>query len=311
MTAVTFGVLYLAVAVFGAGCIVRAVMYAKQPLHLRWELYPVPHEEPSRVKHGGSYFEELNWWKSPQKNNVVGDLKVMVPEMLFLKALFEFNRPMWLRSFPFHFGLYLMMGTCGLLLLAALLGLWAPALAVSGIGTLLHLAYVATGVFGTALAVLGAVALLIARLTDRKLKTYTVAGDIFNLTFFIVAFGALAIGYLTRGEDAPGMTAIAGGLLGFRTDMAIPPLLQTGLILCGLLAAYIPYTHMSHFIGKYFTYHSVRWNDAVNMPGSAIEKKLMEYLTYRPTWAAPHVTADGKRSWADVATTNPWQGGKK
>ncbi|MCI4398391.1 MAG: respiratory nitrate reductase subunit gamma [Acidobacteria bacterium] len=311
MTAVTFGVLYLAAFLFCAGCVVRAVMYAKQPLHLRWELYPVPHEEPHRVEHGGSYFEELNWWKGSRKSYMAGELKVMVPEMLFLKALFEFNRPMWIRSFPFHFGLYLMIGTCGLLLLAALLGLWAPALAASGIGVLLHVAYVATGIAGTALAMLGAILLLIARLTDSKLKTYTVAGDIFNLLFFIAAFGALAAGYLSRGEGAPGMAAITGGLLRFRADMAIPPLMQTGLILCGLLAAYIPCTHMSHFIGKYFTYHSVRWNDAVNMPGSAIEKKLMEYLTYRPNWAAPHMTADGKRSWAEVATTNPWQGEKK
>ncbi len=311
MTLLAFGVLYLAVLLFCAGCVVRAVMYAKQPLHLRWELYPVPHEEPHRVKHGGSYFEELDWWKGSKKSNMTGELKVMVPEMLFLKALLEFNRPMWLRSFPFHFGLYLMIGTCGLLVIAAMIGLWVPALAASGIGALLHVVYIATGISGTALAVLGAVLLLIARLTDDKLKTYTVAGDIFNLVFFIVAFGTLAAGYLSRSEGAPGMAAIVRGLICFRMDMTIPPLLAAGLILCGLLAAYIPYTHMSHFIGKYFTYHSVRWNDAVNMPGSAIEKKLMEYLTYRPNWAAPHMTADGKRSWAEVATTNPWQGEKK
>jgi hypothetical protein len=32
---------------------------------------------------------------------------------------------------------------------------------------------------------------------------------------------------------------------------------------------------------------------------------MAAYLTYRPTWAAPHVTADGERSWADVVTSMP------
>jgi hypothetical protein len=76
-------------------------------------------------------------------------------------------------------------------------------------------------------------------------------------------------------------------------------------VLSALVCAYIPFTHMSHFVGKYFTYHAVRWDDAANQRGGVIEKSMAEYLTYRPTWAAPHVTADGVRTWADVVTTTP------
>jgi hypothetical protein len=50
--------MYAAVFVFAVGCIGRVLQYARAPIHLRWELYPVPHETPERVKHGGSYFEE-------------------------------------------------------------------------------------------------------------------------------------------------------------------------------------------------------------------------------------------------------------
>jgi hypothetical protein len=64
---------------------------------------------------------------------------------------------------------------------------------------------------------------------------------------------------------------------------------------------------MSHFIGKYFTYHSVKWDDAVNHRGGKFESKIAEYLTYKPTWAAPHVHADGNRTWAEVVTINPAQ----
>jgi nitrate reductase gamma subunit len=72
--------------------------------------------------------------------------------------------------------------------------------------------------------------------------------------------------------------------------------------LTSILIAYIPLTHMSHFITKYFTFHNVLWDDEPNKQGSAIEKKLLEYLGYKVTWAAPHIAGDGKKNWVDVAT---------
>jgi nitrate reductase gamma subunit len=311
MTLALYLVFYLAVVVFVVACVARVLMYARTPLHLRWELYPVPHEDPKRVKHGGSYFEEKDWWTKPAKFNLMGEMSFMVPEMLFLKALHEFNRKLWLRSFPFHFGLYLLMGTCGLVLAAALLGIFAPALAAGTLGLALHWLYTVVGVIGVALAIVGAIGLLHRRLTDEKLKTYTTPGDLFNLIFFLVAFGVLAAGYATRAPGSPGTVAFVQGLLTFNTSMQVSGLMAAGLILCALLAAYIPLTHMSHFIGKYFTYHSVRWSDSPNIRGGKIEKKLMEYLTYRPTWSAAHIGGDGKKTWADIATTNPWEGSKK
>ncbi len=311
MSVLVYLALYAGAAVFVAASLVRAWMYARAPLHLRWELYPVPHEDPAKVKHGGSYFEDKDWWTHKRAYNLAGELGVMVPEMLFLKALHEFNRKLWYRSFPFHFGLYLLIGACGLLLLAALLGLFAPTLMAGALGMAFHWLYTVVGVAGVALALVGAVGLLHRRLTDEDLKTYTTAGDIFNLLFFIVSFGVLCAGFLLRGPGGPGVLAMVQGLLTFNKTLEVPGLLAVGIVLCALLAAYIPLTHMSHFVGKYFTYHDVRWNDQVNLRGSKIEAKLVEYLTYKPTWSAPHVTADGKRTWADVATTNPWEGAKK
>jgi hypothetical protein len=62
---------------------------------------------------------------------------------------------------------------------------------------------------------------------------------------------------------------------------------------------------MSHFIGKYFTWHSVRWDDKRNERGGTMESKMAAALNYRPTWAAPHIDADGKKNWAEIATSNP------
>jgi len=311
MTALIYAVLILSAVVFVAATVARAVMYARMPLHLRWELYPVPHEAPDRAAHGGSYFETADWWTHKERYNLGGELGAMVPEMLFLKALREFNPSLWYRSFPFHFGLYLLIATVVLVLGTAVAMLAAPTAMAGPLGSVASAAYRVTGVAGVVLALVGAASLLHRRLTDEKLRTYNTPGDIFNLAWFLVAFGVLAAGYALRPADAPSTPALIAGLLTWDTTLEIPGVLAAGLLLSAVLAAYIPFTHMSHFVGKYFTYHAVRWDDAVNRRGGAIEKRLAEYLTYRPTWAAPHVKADGTRTWADVATTNPTEGGRR
>ena len=311
MTTAVFVILYASALVFVVGTVMRAVQYARTPLHLRWELYPVPHEAPSRAAHGGSYFEEVDWWTKDGHFNLMGELRAMFTEMLFLKALREFNLRLWWRSFPFHFGLYLLVGTVFLLIVSAVATLFAPAAMAGAAGVAVSRICRIVGAVGLVLTLVGAFGLLVRRLTDPDLKTYTTPGDIFNLVAFLVALGLLGIGYVVRPAGAPGIIAMTAGLLSWDSSLQVPAVFGTGLILCGLLAAYIPYTHMSHFVGKYFTYHAVRWDDSANRRGGKFERALAEYLTYRPTWAAPHVKADGVRTWADVVTTNPTEGAKK
>jgi nitrate reductase gamma subunit len=66
--------------------------------------------------------------------------------------------------------------------------------------------------------------------------------------------------------------------------------------------AYLPFSQMMHFVAKYFTYHQVRWDDRPLEPGGAIEREVTELLQQPVTWAAPHVGADGKKNWVDIAT---------
>lgn len=310
-TITIYVILYGGALVFIVASVVRAVGYARLPLHLRWELYPVPHEEKERAKHGGSYYEEKEWWTKPQRINHTGELKSMLAEILLLKGLWEYRRKTWYRSYPFHLGLYMIIGSTALLFLSAILGIAAPIAWAGGVGTVLHYAYATLGLIGSGLALVGAAGLLSERLTDQDLKPYTTGGDIFNLGFFIVTLGFLLAGYFLRHASALSAFAIAHGVLTFDTSLQLPLLLETGLVLGALLTAYIPLTHMAHFIAKYFTYHSVRWSDKANWKDSKLEAKLAECLTCRPTWMAPHVAGDGVKTWAQIATTNPAQGGKK
>ncbi|MFB3915584.1 MAG: respiratory nitrate reductase subunit gamma [Terriglobales bacterium] len=311
MAFLVYVVIYSAVLLFLAGCLRRIIQYARTPLHLRWELYPVPHERPDRVAHGGSYFEESDAWRKPEssRSNLRGELRFMLAEILFFKGLWEFNRPLWRVSFPFHFGLYLVITATLLLFLSVALALAAPAVSAGAAMLALKAIYRLVGVVGCVLVLAGAAGLLRRRVQDEELRTYTSAADIFNLLFFIATFVWLAVGYILRGPGAPSADAIARGLLTFDTTLKLPDALSTGLVLGAILMAYIPFTHMAHFIGKYFTYHAVRWDDSRNRRGSGVEVRVAQQLTYKPTWGATHVGSNGKKTWAEIAATNPAQKG--
>ena len=88
------------------------------------------------------------------------------------------------------------------------------------------------------------------------------------------------------------------------TWSAIPWATGLEIFLACLLLAYIPLTHMSHFFTKWFTYHEVRWSDEPNLPGGKIEGKIAEALEYPVSWSASHIRGDGKKSWADVVSSD-------
>ena len=306
MTLIPYVVIYLALVVFAFAIIARFLMWSRLPMHLRWELYPVAHEA-SRAHYGGSYLEETDWWKKPREKSLVGELKAMIPEIVFLVALKEHNPKMWVRSFPFHFGLYLAALWAVLMGIHGLLAAATPALLEGVAGTLLTYAIVASGAAGMGLAILGAVGLLHRRLSDPELRDFTAPADIFNLLFFIAVFGLTLVTFFTVDRDFSKFRFLVHNLVTFKME-ALPGsgleilLPQASLILLGLLMAYIPLTHMSHFVGKYFAYHAIRWNDEPNLRGGKQEAAIHELLAHPITWAAPHIRGDGKKTWVDAAT---------
>lgn len=292
MTVAVYLSLYAGLLLFAGGSVWRAWRYARLPLHLRWELYPVPHEEPRRARYGGSYFEEQEWWRKKRRGYLFGEWLAIAEEILLLKSLRESNRPLWMPSFLFHFGIYLEFAA---LALAVLSELTQRAATVAAEATLA----------GAFLTLAGATLLLIRRVTERALRNSTAPADFFNLLFFLAAFGTLAGGYLFRGPGSASLAGIAHGALRFDRGVHIGEGFGIGLMLVSALAAYIPFTHMVHYVAKYFTWHAVRWDDRRSEPGSQIEMEACHWLNAAPTWAAPHVEADGKRTWEKIAAGAP------
>jgi nitrate reductase gamma subunit len=308
MTTLVYVIAYLGIAFFLIAVAARFVFWSRMPMHLRWELYPVAHEGGGRAAYGGSYLEESDWWKKKREVSLWGELKVMVPEILFLVALREHNSKLWTRSFPFHFGLYLVAATTILLLFGGVAGALLPASAATPISSVIALLAPWLGGAGLVLGIVGAIGLFLRR-RSRELKDYTAPADLFNLVFFIVAFGVALATFVGFDRDFSLVSAFVANLVTFNlaslgTGTGVL-LLMLSVVLLSLLTAYIPTTHMSHFVGKYFAYHSIRWKDDPNLRGGKEEKVIEELLNRPISWSAEHIKGDGKKTWLEAATEEP------
>ena len=256
--------------------------------------------------------EELNWWEKEKKSSLYNEIKYMVPEILLLRSLKEENPRLWRLSFPFHFGLYLLIGTLALLVLGA----FSMVLEVSiapGKGAFASLLYYLTilcGFLGLILGTGGTAALLWRRLKDPELANYSAFSDYFNLVFFLIFWVAGLLAWLFQDHAFDGARAyiyslltlggLAGGVGEGHTFLG-----ALSIVLSSLIIAYVPLTHMSHMFMKYFLYHSVRWEDTPNLKGGKMEAAILQNLGFKPTWASLHIGADGKKTWGEIATSGP------
>lgn len=294
---------YASFIIFVAAVLYKIINYLKRPLHVRWELYPVAHEG-KKASYGGGYLEETDWWNKPRPMSRMGELKVMIPEILLLKAVWENNRKLWYAAFPFHFGLYLctmFLALLGFGSIGLLLGLSKGSLLLSAVFALTNLC----GPAGFILSIAGAAGLFYKRLTDPSLKDYSTFEHFFNLSLFIVTMATALLTWLFVDPGFALSRQFVMNLMLFNFVPVGSSLLLIQMILIAILFAYIPLTHMSHFFMKYFLYHDIRWGDAPNIDSPSTNAKIGIVLNYPVTWAAPHIAGHGKSTWAEVAMFNP------
>lgn len=285
----------LAIILFLAFSIYKAIQFAQMPLHGRLELYPVPKEAGGRLEYGGSYYEELEWWRKPRQVSHVAEIKDMLKEMLFIKKLFDNQRPLWWISYAFHLGIYCLMGWTVLLALLAVAGLNGIVVSGAGIGIIFVLKILLgiAGLAGFILTVIGSGALLIKRMADSSLRRYTTPQEYFNLLliFLVLCTGIYAWG-MVPSFDRP--LQVMAQVLSLQA-LTLNGVETLHVVLLGIMFIYIPLSKMSHYVGKYFTFHKVLWDNAPNIPGSAIEKAVEQAAAYRPqtSWSAPHIKGNG------------------
>ncbi len=285
---------YLSILLFVGISVYKAYTFAKMPLHGRMELYPVPKEKG--FEHGGSFYEEVSWWSKPHEVSHVREIVEMFKEILFIKTLFENQRPFWWISYALHLGIYFVMAWTILLVVGAatvLNGIIVAASSPSIWGLLIYYLSVVTGILGLAMVTFGSAALVLRRMFDNTLKKYTTPQEYFNL---LLIFAAAITGILVWGNDLTFHTAraVTANLVTF-TPFAASGLVTLHVIIVGIMLIYIPISKMSHYVGKYFTFHTVLWDNSPNLKGSAVEQKVKKSTSYRPTttWSASHIKAPG------------------
>ncbi|MCL5271117.1 MAG: hypothetical protein M1457_11365 [bacterium] len=298
-------VTYLALLIFIIAIVVRYLRIRNYPLNLRWEIYPIPHEGKRSI-HGGSKMEESEYWTRNHKPDWIRELMFMIPEMVFIKGLFDHNRKLWYRSFPFHFGLYMTAAFACLLFVGSMLelaGVMITGPAASGLAVVLNKITGAVGTMGMVLTIIGGLGLLVMRLSDPDLKPYTNGSHVVNLLVIIATMALMFAALVTAPSHLAPMRAYLSDLVTLSLKAPIPdPLTGIAVAAASLLVAYIPLTHMSHFFVKWFTWHRIRWDDEPNVRGGRIEVMIQKALTYPVNWRANHIRGDGKKTWADVAT---------
>jgi nitrate reductase gamma subunit len=301
---------YLCFAVFVAAVAARIYKQLSFPVHFRWELYPVQHEPREKASYGGSFMEEVNWWEKDRHKSMSNEMRYMVPEILLLRGLREENRTLWTVSFPFHLGLYLLFSTLFLLIVGAIFMVFGYTIGpgAGAFSSLLYYLTILTGFPGLVLGLVGVTGLILRRMNDAELRNYSSPVDYFNLFFFFLFFvvGLLTWLFLDHSFGAArlylySLITFGGRPEGLAVDTGV---LGTLTVLLGsMLLAYIPLTHMSHMFMKYFMYHNVRWEDTPNLKGSQLEAAILENLGFKPTWLSPHIGADGKKTWSEIASS--------
>lgn len=281
---------YLSILLFVGISVYKAYGFAKMPLHGRMELYPVPKEKG--FEHGGSFYEEVAWWSKPHEVSHMRELIEMLKEILFIKKLFENQRPFWWISYALHLGIYFIMAWTMLLVIGAVFtlnGIMVSASSSNILGLLIYYFSIVTGILGLALVTLGSAALVLRRMFDNTLKKYTTPQEYFNL---LLILAAAITGILVWGSDLSFHTArvVTENLITF-TPFAASGLVTLHVVIVGIMLIYIPISKMSHYVGKYFTFHTVLWDNSPNLRGSAVEQKVKKATSYRPstTWSAPHI----------------------
>jgi nitrate reductase gamma subunit len=287
---------FTALAVFLALMTFRIISIIRMPVHLRWELAPIPHEK-GRTKYGGSYLEDYEWWHKKRSQSLAGPLIYMASEIFFLKGVWKNNRALWPFSFSLHTGIYLVIISLVFHFINALF-------IITGVSTIVLNVFqdIASviALTGYLLGGTGSTGLILKRALDARFRNFSTFTTYFRLVFLGAVFiSGLAV-WFTAANFGVEASSFMNGLLTLDKNIAVNTSFATHIIIFSLFIVYLPFTDMVHFITKFFTYHAVRWNDAPL--DNKIEEKVHRLVEQPLDWTAEHITGNGDRSWADLTT---------
>lgn len=282
---------------------VKVRKFFKMPQNLRWELYPVAHEKG--YSYGGSYLEEVDWWKKPRQKNVGRSVLNLVMKYLFMGSYYERKRQYWAGLYCWHMGFLL------IILFDVLIGLEAISMVLFGceisasggwISRSVYYGTMAIGLASFTLGSLGSVLLLLLRTLDGKMREYASPQNYVNYLFFLIMFMTGWMGWIVDDATFGGFREFWVGVLTFQ-PVQVGPWEWLHIVIFAAFLVYLPLTRSCHYITKILYYFWVQWGDTPNPGEGKAEDRVKEYLNYRPGWAAAHYRNGS--TWAELATQIP------
>jgi nitrate reductase gamma subunit len=217
----------------------------------------------------------------------------MAIEILLLRAIWKHNRSLWPFSLTFHTAIYLVALTVLLSIISALMSLGNVKSEL-----MLDIAWI-IAIVGYIMGILGAVGLILKRLTSADLREYSSLSTYFNLLFLGAIFFTGYMSWLKADNIAEDMSLIIKQTLTLDSaiDVYYPLTIHLGLSMLFLI--YLPMTNMIHFIAKYFTYHEIRWDDE---PQDTKMTEEIQGLMKQPVgWSSEHINAEDGKNWTDTS----------
>jgi len=284
-------IFYGGIVFFLVASVYRGIQYASAPLHAHWDLYRT-----------NSIYALTDWWTRPE-HSFGRKLGSMLLDILFLREFYHRNRRLWYPLYAFHAGLYLLF--CW--------HLWLFVSAVTtNIETASSIGWV-WGTFSTFLAFVGAAGILIMRIVDEDLKVYYPPIHYIKWVFILLTLigGMVAVDVHFKSNMPVLLKYVREQVTFADFEHKLHPALAPALhvLFAAMWLIYLPFSHVFQVFFRY--YHTLRWDEVPNKPGSEVEKKVKEFLKRPVTWAAPHISSG--KTWEEVATetrANPSAGTK-
>lgn len=279
---------------------VRLTRYLRLPTHLRWELYPVIHEEKE-----GSYLQERDWWLKPRKTRRLKGFFVLLKDYFTFSDYARTTFFYWLGVFPWHLGFILTMFFELVSFVSAIQmlgGLLISKDSAHLTGKILYYLAVYIGAASFVMGIFGSILIFINRILDKGLREYSIPMNfiVYFLTFVFFTTGFYSW-YFTD-PDLEEYRLFWVGLLSFEFQH-VGTWTAIHIIAYDLFLLFLPYTRWLHYITRFFAFFFIRWDDKPNLPGSRLERKLMRLMESPVAWSAPHI--EGGKKWHELAKTRP------
>ncbi len=287
----------------------RLIKYVRMPVHLRWEIYPVPHEKGS--KYGGSYLEELEWWKKTRKKNTIKDIFYIIKDYLFFIQYYARNRKYWSTLYPWHVSFYLIVAFHVFIAFGALgliFGLnVSTAASANALGQALYYIAMGCGIVGFIIGCLASIGMLVSRATDADLKKFANPRLYFSYIFYFAVFLSGLVVWIFYDPTFADYREFYKSVATLHNINLAAPLIVHA-VLFALFLVYMTFTKASHYVTKFVIFFATRWNDIPNRRGSKMEQKIQERLGHAVSWSAPHIQTGEK--WSEVAVESPFSNKK-